>query len=645
MEQPFKSYSYAKTLNRTGWPTIHFKAITLLVLFCTTPSLGQINKDSLWTVWENIKQPDTTRFKSIYVIIRDHYLYKTPDSAIYYSKLAEKFSQDRNMEKQFADALRLKAFAFYLKGDFYNSMLYNSRSLNIKEKIKDSVGISFSLNNIGLVYYELKEYDSAKKAFEQSLAIHEKLKDTLRVAFSLNNLGMIYLDNKDYPEALSHFNKSLAIKENSNDKRGVANTLNNIGLMEIELKNYNKALAHFKRSLSLKKEIGDRNYGSSFGNMAQAYFKLGDYQQAIAYSKQGLSIAQKNAVLEGVLASSEYLYKSYREIGQSQLALNAYEIYITAKDSMNSERSEREVIRQQYRYEYEKQAVSDSIAFTKEQEIKDTQIRANEAELQKKRIEEYVLIGGILLVLTFLTLLNGRLKIIKNQKLIIEEKNKEIASAMTTLEAKALRVQMNPHFIFNALNGIQSVLFLKGERKANEYFGLFSKLMRFTLDMNSFEDTTLANEIDYLKSYASLENMRINGRLDIQFNIDPELDLEHIKIPSMLFQPIVENAILHGLMPKADDRTLVISMQKQGDFLEGTVLDNGIGREASSELRQQKKGLKPHKSWATNILKDRIEHFNATNEKDMTFTIIDLKENNKASGTKVVLKIPIVQIL
>ncbi|WP_272150766.1 histidine kinase [Tenacibaculum aiptasiae] len=202
-------------------------------------------------------------------------------------------------------------------------------------------------------------------------------------------------------------------------------------------------------------------------------------------------------------------------------------------------------------------------------------------------------------------------------------------------ESKALRAQMNPHFISNALNGIQSVLIFDGVKVATHYIQIFSKLFRTTLDMTGSEWTFLKDEISYLKNYIELEEMRFEKKLNTVFNISPEININYHKIPCMLIQPIIENAIIHGLSNKEEDWRLTIDFSMIDDYIQIKVIDNGVGRAAAKINRRKKR-----RSWSTEILKDRISGYNSIHEKKMRLQIIDLHENGTASGTKVVLNIP-----
>lgn len=203
-------------------------------------------------------------------------------------------------------------------------------------------------------------------------------------------------------------------------------------------------------------------------------------------------------------------------------------------------------------------------------------------------------------------------------------------------ESKALRAQMNPHFIANALNGIQSVLIFNGIDLAHHYLQIFSKLFRTTLDMTNSEWVLLKDEILYLKNYLELEEMRFEKKLEIIFHISPQIDTKFYKIPCMLIQPIIENAIIHGLSNKEDNWKLTVDFSINNNVLQVKVIDNGVGRVAARAASKNKS-----RSWSTEILKDRISGYNSIHKQKMILRIFDLYEEKKPLGTKVILYIPI----
>lgn len=241
------------------------------------------------------------------------------------------------------------------------------------------------------------------------------------------------------------------------------------------------------------------------------------------------------------------------------------------------------------------------------------------------------IIGVSLFVLFSLLLFNHS----QQQKV---RKNLEQKIKMMQLESRAFRAQMNPHFISNVLNGIQSVMTLKGELEANRYINNFSKVLRHTLNISNFELIPINEEIEYLKSYIELEKFRLNHQLEVNFKLKNRFNA-NVMVPCMLFQPIIENAVVHGLMPKDGNKLLDITFEIRDNYIIGTILDNGIGIEKSKN-RKTGEGNKKI-SWATTILHERIEIFNSLNPNKISLTIEDRSKCENTNGTKVVISIPL----
>lgn len=221
----------------------------------------------------------------------------------------------------------------------------------------------------------------------------------------------------------------------------------------------------------------------------------------------------------------------------------------------------------------------------------------------------------------------------KKQKKIFE-REKEIIN----LKSNALKAQMNPHFVFNILNNMQSIMILKGEEEANKYFGAFSRLLRLTLDMSKQELVSLADELQYIKYYLILNNLQLNNELRFSILSGTIKNIESLFIPRMLIQPFVENAIIHGLSPKEEgDKVLQIKCVIEDQYLCVIIEDNGIGRKAASQLVKNKEYV--YKSWSTTIVKERINVINASSKfQHISFTIEDKELENKSLGTIVTLR-------
>ena len=215
----------------------------------------------------------------------------------------------------------------------------------------------------------------------------------------------------------------------------------------------------------------------------------------------------------------------------------------------------------------------------------------------------------------------------------------QIKHQLVALKLENLRSQMNPHFIFNALNSIQEYIILNQKKLASDYLGKFADLMRTYLRHSSKGNITLQEEIDCLEMYLELEKLRFEDKLTYSINTKV-LDPNTISIPTMLIQPYVENALKHGLLHRKDNRILKIDfyLNKESKTIKCSVIDNGIGRVKAEEYKAR--SHKQHSSFATKANQDRLHLLNYGKEKQIGVTIIDLLDDNIAKGTQVDIVIP-----
>lgn len=228
-------------------------------------------------------------------------------------------------------------------------------------------------------------------------------------------------------------------------------------------------------------------------------------------------------------------------------------------------------------------------------------------------------------------------KIRKQNQMVLEKM--ELEKTLNESKLKAIKSQMNPHFFYNALNTIQAFILSNEKKMAVNYLSKFSLLTRTILDMTEKEDLSISEEIKTLTLYLEIEKARFNNDFEYQILCNKDLENENPKIPSMLLQPYVENAIKHGLLHKKGEKKLTISFEKETDFILIKIDDNGIGRKKSGELNFIK--TKTHKSFATDALQKRIDILNINKIKKIKLYYDD-KENNTGNslGTTVTIEIP-----
>lgn len=216
------------------------------------------------------------------------------------------------------------------------------------------------------------------------------------------------------------------------------------------------------------------------------------------------------------------------------------------------------------------------------------------------------------------------------------EERLRLENDLMEMERKALRLQMNPHFIFNALDSISSFIFKKDPKQAVRYLNNFAKLMRLTLESSMEHVHPVETEVSILKNYLELEKLRFSEKFDYEIELDEEFDFD-VGMPPMLIQPHVENAILHGLKPKGTKGYVRISFSREEDHLCCVIEDDGIGREKAKSLP----GKKAHRSMATQINKDRIALLRKSVDEEIDLQVIDkYNQAGEAEGTKVIIRLP-----
>ena len=241
----------------------------------------------------------------------------------------------------------------------------------------------------------------------------------------------------------------------------------------------------------------------------------------------------------------------------------------------------------------------------------------------------FIISIALLALLAGFMVFKWRLRLLNYQ----QRQKRDLDKKFAELELNALQAQMNPHFIFNALTAIQNFILDNNHDAADTYLVKFSRLMRSFLDASKEKHITLHNEIKLLRLYVELEQLRFGDKFDVKWMIDEEVD-EFIDIPSMIFQPFVENAINHGLLYKEDKGLLLIHFYYKNNTLFCTIEDNGVGRIKSMEIQEQSR--KSHKSRGMSIIEDRLKTLQIIEDLKVDIEIIDLYHDNQLpAGTRV----------
>ena len=232
---------------------------------------------------------------------------------------------------------------------------------------------------------------------------------------------------------------------------------------------------------------------------------------------------------------------------------------------------------------------------------------------------------------------NWRIRQVRNEERLKSDYQKKL----TEMEMSALRAQMNPHFIFNAMNSIDYYIISNEQEKASDYLNRFSRLIRLILQNSKSTVVPLKDDLEALKLYIEIESMRFDDLFDYELLVGEKVDIEQIEVPPMIFQPYVENAIWHGLKQKEDGKgKIVIKIRRSDGSIITTIEDNGIGREAAQKIKS--KSAASRKSFGMKITKNRLDALNKLANTNASVQLFDLyKEDKTGAGTRVEIVIPI----
>ena len=255
-----------------------------------------------------------------------------------------------------------------------------------------------------------------------------------------------------------------------------------------------------------------------------------------------------------------------------------------------------------------------------------------------RAIALFILVDLIYSFIQWRTKRRFKLQLERSEK---ERELSEIKRKATELEMQALRAQMNPHFIFNSLNSINRFILQNNRTQASEYLTKFSKLVRMILQNSQASLISLESELEALGLYLEMEALRFNYHFNYKISVPKDLDVEELKVPPLIIQPYVENAIWHGLMHKEEKGQLDIDISEEGDHVYFKITDNGIGRKKASELAS--KSATKHKSMGLKITAHRIAMMQNSNGLESPVKINDLvNPDGTAAGTEIIIKMPVI---
>ncbi len=596
----------------------------LVALFVSAVCSGQISKqkaDSLFTLLESHTAKDTTRVNLLISYVKSSYLVVQDTSLFQYANEALQISEDLDWPKGIAFAYQVRGVIYsQVALDNVNALACYQQALKANERAHIKNFSWQTQANIGLVYLNNKFFRKAVDYYSLALAQARKENVLEKELMPLYlNAAHPYAELKLFDSALYFYEKAIALQDESSNPAYVLATYGGAGFSYSQTKQFAKGKEYLEKSLEMSKQ-NDFAYGAALAlnNLAHLYLQLGNNLKAEEYAKESLAYMEQTPDRDKVAIALQTLSSSYRNQGKYKEAYDTYNRSYQIIDSNINSVTDEKLFFMGAQYEYEK----------KEAVLQAT----HSAELKQQQTIQYAVMGGAaaLLVGGFLSFFFYK----RNRDSQVRKKEAELKAEIADTELKVMRLQMNPHFIFNSLNSIGDYIAKNNPQEADDYLSKFAKVMRMTLENSEQRAIPLSDDLKALDLYMQLEAKRLNNKFTYEIKVAQDIDPDNTLVPPMIFQPFIENSIWHGIAKKEGQGHIIIDIRKEGEMLNCRIEDDGIGRKMAGSAKLQQGDKK--QSLGMKITKARIEILNKLKGSNATVELID-----KLQGVRAELKLPV----
>lgn len=558
----------------------------------------------------------------------------TDSATVYYLKALDYFERGNHPqgESLIYDAL---AMIYELKGDMRRAIDVYNKALQIAEENQDSLAIANVAVSLGDLHGQLQNFELSKKYYLLTMEAARASGQKRIEGFAYTSIATDYYDNYQLDSAKILTRIGLKVLDESGYQHAKGNGYNMLGNIAMFENDLDSARYFFQKMLTIStqnRQPEDAIMARS--NLSRVEALANNYQQAKQHALVGYKTAKSNGFPSLISRTSKDLAKVFEAEQQLDSAYKYLLEYTTLNDSIKNVSLKNQALKQAIQYDYEKQ-----------QAVERAEHEAELAIAEEREFRQRITIWGAIaiLLLISLALVSNffRLKTIKKQKAKLDIAYQELElrknDKILASNLKALQAQMNPHFIFNALNSIQTLVLHGNVDASYDYINQFALLIRETLNSSEQEFIPIEKEIETLETYLKLEKLRF--REDFNYHIEVTEQVPNQYLPPMLIQPFIENALKHGLFHKKTDRKLRVEMNFNENVLICKIEDNGIGREASKKLNARKN--KEHKSFAISSINKRLSMMQEKLKTPIGVEYHDLNEDGIPTGTLVIIRIPL----
>lgn len=460
------------------------------------------------------------------------------------------------------------------------SKAYFLQLLNLSASENDQVNYLFAKQSLADIDVKIGQYQEAEIYYNEILNHYTKQADTNGIINLNIKLGDLFEAQSQPQKAINYYSTARDLALQTNDDQSVNIAFDNISKSLNQQRDIPSQMKVNQEAARFNEERGNvRELAKNSIEMGNLYLETDSSSKAIEQLERGVALSDETGDIESKSKAVKALSEAYEKEGEEDIALEMYKEYIELEDSINKRYAEAvEMNKQKGRLLENTQNKVLILEKDKELNIKTIELLQREKKLKEEQLKrQYLLI-------IFLAVGLGLLVI---TSLIVYRNNRSRRKANRLLMLKSLRSQMNPHFIFNALNSVNNYISSSNERAANKYLADFSKLMRNVLENSGEDFIPLSKEIEILELYLKLEHSRFKDKFEYQLVIDETISPEKFAIPPMLIQPYIENAVWHGLRYKAEKGFLEVKFKNTDQNIEIVITDNGIGRKRSMELKTE----------------------------------------------------------
>ncbi len=554
------------------------------------------------------------------------------------------------------DTLKMLRSSVWIDGDnrrignYEQSFLTVQKRYELANKFKNKIAIVSSLHLLGRLYLLIGDYHNA-------LSYYKKVRqmDDVNTRLSRSSEDAELLFEMEFAEVFSHngqfdsaWHQYQVFRPGKNDTAHLRIYWVSMAEYYFMQRNYKQALENLLLALPENKKRHDWNQTSrTLVDISKTYQALNIYPKVLQYGREGLEIATRIKARPYIRDSYNLLYQAYDYLDIVDSAYLYFKKFNLIKDSILSD----EVKARFVAFDYEQK-----IGSLNNEKLIDRQ----QLQIQQQQIKQRSLITKMLIISLMAVFLLGIIvvrnillkrkneaqlrkiaeKQLKVEKLESEKKQAELLQQKSELKMEALRSQMNPHFIFNSLNSINSFILKNDTTQASEYLVKFARLVRMILQNSQSSLITLEDELECLQLYLQLEALRFNNKFTYAINIKNDIEPFAIKVPPLMIQPFVENAIWHGLMHKQDAGELTITISQDEQYLFISVKDNGVGRKEAEIFKHESHSK--YKSVGLKVTAERIALLQPSVIGSPVVINDLLNEDGSPGGTEVIIKLPMI---